>query len=74
MGAAGPRGRPRSLRRRAPGGLLGRLEPNSRRSTFEYILKPEVVAMDRRRCGLIKGDAGRDVKAVERQIDHVVRL
>ena len=50
------------------------LTPKSRRSTFEYISKPEVVAMDRRRCGLIKGDAGRDVKAVERQMDHVGRL
>ena len=37
-------------------------------------LKPEVVAVDRRRCGLIKDDARRDFKAVERQMDHVGRL
>ena len=47
---------------------------NSRRSTFEYIPKPEVVAMDRRRCGLIEGDAGRDVKAVARRMDRAGRL
>ena len=57
-----------------PAASSGAVEPNSRRSTFEYILKPEVVAVDRRRCGLIKDDAGRDVKAVERQMDHVGRL
>ena len=38
------------------------LTPKSRRSTFEYISKPEVVAMDLRRCGRIEGNAGRDEK------------
>ena len=47
---------------------------NSRRSTFDYIPKPEVVAMDRRRCGVIKGDDGRDVKAVARRMDRAGRL
>ena len=43
LGVNGPRGRPRSLRRRASAGLPGRLETKSRRSTFEYIVKPEVM-------------------------------
>ena len=30
--------------------------------------------MDRRRCGLIQDDAGRDVKAVEHRMDRAVRL
>ena len=52
----------------------GASKPNSRRSTFEYIPKPEVVAMERRRCGLIEGDAGRDAKAVACRMDGAGRL
>ena len=74
LGVTGPRGRPRSLRRRASAGLRGRLGSKSRRSTFEYILKPEVVAIGGRRCGHHGSTAGRDENAVACRMDRAGRL
>ena len=48
--------------------------PTSRRSTFCIISKREAVGMDRRRCGLIEHDGGRDAKAVACRMDHAKRL
>ena len=44
-------------------GMYGASKVNSRRSTFEYILKPEVVAIGVRRCGHHRSTAGRDANA-----------
>ena len=48
--------------------------PTSRSGTFCIISKREAVGMDRRRCGLIEHDGGRDAKAVACRMDHAKRL
>ena len=52
----------------------GASKPKSRRSTFEYILKPEVVAIGGRRCGHHGSTAGRDANAVACRMDRASRL
>ena len=47
--------------------------PNSRRSTSEYIPKPEVVAIGGRRCGHHVGAAGRDAEAMACSMDRAGR-
>ena len=54
--------------------LPGASKVNSRRSTFEYILKPEVVAIGGRRCGHHGSTAGRDANAVACRMDRAGRL
>ena len=54
--------------------LPGASKVNSRRSTFEYILKPEVVAIGVRRCGHHRSTAGRDANAVACRMDRAGRL
>ena len=76
MGVTGPRGRSRSLRRRASAGLRGRLETRApeEHTTFEYIVKPEVIAIGGRRCGHHRSTTGRDDNAVACRMDRDVRL
>ena len=52
----------------------GASKPNSRRSTFKYILKPEVVAIGGRRCGHHGSIVGRDANAVACRMDRAGRL
>ena len=52
----------------------GASKVNSRRSTFEYILKPEVVAIGGRWCSHHRSTAGRDANAVARRMDCAGRL
>ena len=47
----------------------GASKPKSRRSTFGYIVKPEVVAIGVRRCGHHRSTAGRDANAVACRVD-----
>ena len=47
----------------------GASKPKSRRSTFGYIVKPEVVAIGGRRCGHHGSTAGRDANAVACRMD-----
>ena len=47
----------------------GASKPKSRRSTFGYIVKPEVVAIGGRRCGHHRSTAGRDANAVACRMD-----
>ena len=52
----------------------GASKPNSRRSTFEYILKPKVVAIGVGRCGHHGSTAGRDTNAVACRMYRAGRL
>ena len=52
----------------------GASKPKSRRSTFGYIVKPEVVAIGGRRCGHHRSTAGRDANAVACRMDCAGRL
>ena len=52
----------------------GASKPKSRRSTFGYIVKPEVVAIGGRRCGHHRSTAGRDANAVACRMDRAGRL
>ena len=52
----------------------GASKPKSRRSTFEYILKPEVVAIGGGRCGHHGSTAGRDANTVACRMDRASRL
>ena len=54
--------------------LTGASKPKSRRSTFEYILKPEVVAIGGRRRGHHGITTGRDDNAVACRMDRADRL
>ena len=52
----------------------GASKPNLFGSTFSIIPKPKAAAMDRQRCGLNEGTAGRDAEAVASRMDRVGRL
>ena len=52
----------------------GASKPKSRRSTFGYIVKPEVVAIGGRWCSNHRSTVGRDDKAVARRMDRAGRL
>ena len=52
----------------------GASKPEPRRSTFEYIVKPEVIAIGGRRCGHHRSTTGRDDNAVACRMDRDVRL